>query len=89
MAISSGNHLRTSRSFPACTMDLVPLLAQVLQSRPISRLQVTPREVNRFVAFAASDWIVGPTRCVVETALIDREGFITTRSEGGTSTRIV
>ena len=53
------------------------------------RLQVTPREVNRFVAFAASGWIVGPTRGVVETALIDRESLITTGSEGGTSTRIV
>lgn len=36
------------------------------------RLQVTPREVNRFVAVAASDWIVGPTRDVVQRALIDR-----------------
>ena len=35
-------------------------------------LQITPREVNRFVAFAASDWIVGPTRNVVEKALNDR-----------------
>lgn len=35
------------------------------------RLQITPREVNRFVAFAASDWIVGPTRAVVQQALID------------------
>ena len=46
-------------------------------------LQVTPREVNRFVAFAASEWIVGPTSGVVQQALIDREGLITTRSEAG------
>jgi hypothetical protein len=37
-----------------------------------SSLQVTPREVNRFVAFAASDWIVGPTRDVVHVAMQDR-----------------
>jgi hypothetical protein len=35
-------------------------------------LSVTPREVNRFVAFAASDWIAGPTSDVVRQALIDR-----------------
>ncbi|MEK6407865.1 MAG: DUF4238 domain-containing protein [Acidobacteriota bacterium] len=53
------------------------------------RLQVTPREVNRFVAFAASDWIVGPTRGVVETALIDRERVITLDRNVGTSSRII
>lgn len=37
-----------------------------------SPLRVTPREVNRFIAFAASDWIVGPTRSAVEQAIIDR-----------------
>jgi len=35
-------------------------------------LGVTPREVNRFVAFAASGWIAGPTSDVVRQALIDR-----------------
>jgi hypothetical protein len=35
-------------------------------------LSVTPREVNRFVAFAASDWIARPTSDVVRQALIDR-----------------
>jgi hypothetical protein len=35
-------------------------------------LRVTPREVNRFVAFSASDWIVGPTYDVVRQALVDR-----------------
>jgi hypothetical protein len=34
-------------------------------------LSVTPREVNRFVAFAASGWIAGPTADVVRQALID------------------
>jgi Protein of unknown function (DUF4238) len=53
------------------------------------RLQVTPREVNRFVAFAASDWIVGPTRSVVETALIDRERVIKLDRNVGTSSRII
>ncbi len=33
---------------------------------------VTPREVNRFVAFAASGWIAGPTADVVHQALVDR-----------------
>ena len=37
-----------------------------------SKLRVTPREVNRFIAFAASDWIIGPTRDVVELAIQDR-----------------
>jgi hypothetical protein len=35
-------------------------------------LKVTPREVNRFVAFASADWIAGPSRDVVERALQDR-----------------
>jgi hypothetical protein len=35
-------------------------------------LRVTPREVNRFIACVASDWIVGPTREVVEQAIRDR-----------------
>lgn len=41
-----------------------------------SNLQVTPREVNRFVAFAASDWIVGPTRDVVHVAMQDRRASL-------------
>jgi uncharacterized protein DUF4238 len=36
------------------------------------KLQVTPREVNRFTAFAASDWVAGPTKNVVEQAIRDR-----------------
>lgn len=39
------------------------------------RLDVTPRDVNRFVAFAASEWIAGPTRDVVERTLIDRRAL--------------
>lgn len=35
-------------------------------------LRVTPREVNRFTACIASNWIVGPTRTVVEQAIRDR-----------------
>src|SRR5260370_41743041 len=38
-------------------------------------LHVTPREVNRFVAFAASDWVAGPTSDVVQQALSDRRGL--------------
>ncbi len=37
-------------------------------------LQVTPREVNRFVAFGASQWIAGPTSNVVRQALSDCHG---------------
>jgi hypothetical protein len=35
-------------------------------------LCVTPREVNRFIAFAASEWIAGPTADVIRQALTDR-----------------
>jgi len=35
-------------------------------------LQVTPREVNRFIACTASRWVVGSTRSVVEDAIKDR-----------------
>ncbi len=35
-------------------------------------LGVTPSEVNRFIAFAASGWIAGPTSDVVRQALSDR-----------------
>ena len=33
------------------------------------KLNVTPREVNRFIACAASGWIAGPTKIVVEQAI--------------------
>jgi hypothetical protein len=36
-------------------------------------LRVTPREVNRFVALAASGWIAGPTSDVVHQALTDSQ----------------
>ena len=35
-------------------------------------LQITPREVNQFTAFVASDWVVGSTKSVVEQAIQDR-----------------
>ncbi len=35
------------------------------------KLQVTPREVNRFIASAASDWVAGPTKSVIEQAIRD------------------
>jgi hypothetical protein len=38
----------------------------------IGTFGVTPREVNRFVAFAASGWIAGPNSDVVRQALKDR-----------------
>jgi len=38
------------------------------------KLDVTPREINHRVAFAASDWIAGPTSDVVRQALTDRRG---------------
>ena len=38
-------------------------------------LHLTPREVNRLVAFASSDWIAGPTSDVVQQALTDRRGL--------------
>jgi hypothetical protein len=41
------------------------------------RLQVTPREVNRFIASASSGWIAGPTRAVVEQAIQDRTAVLT------------
>jgi Protein of unknown function (DUF4238) len=39
-------------------------------------LNVTPREVNRFVACAASDWIAGPTSDAVRQALADRRSAL-------------
>jgi hypothetical protein len=38
-------------------------------------LGVTPREVNLFIAFAASGWIAGPTADIVRQALMDRRDF--------------
>ena len=35
-------------------------------------LNVSPREVNRFVAFAASEWVAGPTQDSVAQAIDDR-----------------
>jgi hypothetical protein len=37
-------------------------------------LNVTPREVNRFIAFASTGWIAGASRMVLEQALADRGG---------------
>ena len=39
-------------------------------------LNVTPREVNRLIAFTASDWVAGPTSEVVERAIIDRDELL-------------
>jgi uncharacterized protein DUF4238 len=36
------------------------------------KLLVTPRQVNRFIASAASGWVAGPTKSVVELAMQDR-----------------
>ena len=41
-----------------------------------STLDVTPRQVNQFVAFAASNWVAGPTCDTVERALSDREELL-------------
>ena len=37
-----------------------------------NKLHVTPREVNRFIASAASEWVAGPTKSVIEQAIRDR-----------------
>lgn len=37
-----------------------------------SKLQVTPREVNRLIASLASSWVAGPTKSVVVQAIQDR-----------------
>ena len=41
----------------------------------LNRLNVTPREVNRSIAYAASNWIAGPTRDTVERTLIDLQAI--------------
>jgi hypothetical protein len=41
-----------------------------------SKLEVTPRQINRFMAFATSNWVAGPTKDAVETALADRETLL-------------
>jgi hypothetical protein len=38
----------------------------------VSPLNVTPRQLNRSIAFAASEWVAGPTRAAVEQAMKDR-----------------
>ncbi len=35
-------------------------------------MQITPREINRIIAFAASGWVAGPSKSVVEQAIHDR-----------------
>lgn len=44
-------------------------------------LGITPREVNRVIAFLASEWIAGPTRRAVEQALADHETVSIPESE--------
>jgi hypothetical protein len=53
---------------------VAPLTAKVaLVGRHGNRpLNATPREANRFVAFASDGWIAGPNRAVLEQALADR-----------------
>jgi hypothetical protein len=53
---------------------VAPLTANVaLVGRHGNRpLNVTPREVNRFVAFASDRWVAGPNRAVLEQAIADR-----------------
>ena len=42
-----------------------------------TRLDVTPRQVNQFIACTASDWVAGPTRKVVDQAIQDRNATLT------------
>jgi uncharacterized protein DUF4238 len=53
---------------------VAPLTRKVVLvgSNQTDALRVTPRDVNRFTACVASNWIVGPTREVVEQAIRDR-----------------
>jgi hypothetical protein len=44
-----------------------------------SPIPLTPREVNLRTAFAASDWIAGPTELVVQQAMKDRAKHATVR----------
>jgi len=37
------------------------------------RLDVTPREINRRIAFLASEWIAGPTSDIIQQAMADRQ----------------
>jgi hypothetical protein len=41
-----------------------------------TKLGVTPREINRFIASTASSWLAGPTRSVVEQAIQDRRAVL-------------
>lgn len=43
------------------------------------RLNVTPRDVNRFIAAAATDWVAGSSLDTVEQALLDRTAAATCR----------
>jgi hypothetical protein len=57
------------------TVELVATLTRgmaLVGRHETEPLSVTPREVNRFVASTASEWIIGPTREVVAQALSDR-----------------
>jgi len=40
-------------------------------------LNVTPRQINQFIACTASSWVAGPTRTVVEEAIQDRNAAST------------
>jgi hypothetical protein len=40
------------------------------------KLNVTPRDVNRFTSCAASGWVAGPTRSTVEQAIRDRSALL-------------
>ena len=49
------------------------------------KFQVTPREINRFIACAASGWVAGPTRSVVEQAIQDRTDAIEQAKSDGSA----
>ncbi len=50
---------------------------------PAAAAHESSRAVNRFIAFAASEWIAGPTKEVVEQALTDRRDPRHQGAEGG------
>ena len=62
----------TLRDSTAQVVAPLPRTIALVGQHGTGTLGVTPREVNRFVAFAASGWIAGPTADVVRQALIDR-----------------
>lgn len=45
-----------------------------------STFALSPREVNQRIAFAASNWVAGPTKEVVEQALRDRDSHLPARN---------